>query len=88
MSSAKSSRASIALPAWDLSDLYPGIDSEKLARDFALAESKAIAFEETYGGRIEKIPAEELLAAIVQYETLQELIGRIGSYAHWFLPRI
>jgi oligoendopeptidase F len=67
-----------ALPAWDLSDLYPGIDSPELEADFARAEAAATAFETAYRG---KLAQADLPAAIAEYERIHEILGRIGSYA-------
>ena len=69
------------LPEWDLSDLYPGMDSPELARDLADAETRAKAFEAAHGGRVAALDGDALGAALAEYETLQEVLGRIGSYA-------
>ena len=39
------------LPEWDLSDLYPGMDSPAVEQDFRTAERAAMAFKERYEGR-------------------------------------
>jgi oligoendopeptidase F len=70
-----------ALPEWDLSDLYPGPDSEALARDLRELASDAEAFRERYRGRLADLPGVALGAAVETYEQLQEKIGRIMSYA-------
>jgi oligoendopeptidase F len=70
-----------ALPEWDLSDLYPGCDSEALNRDLAELAEDADAFRVRFEGRIAALPAAELEAAVEAYERLQEKIGRIMSYA-------
>src|SRR5580658_1312644 len=69
------------LPEWDLSDLYPGRDSPELARDLALLATEAKAFRERYQGKLGALPAAELGAAVAAYERLQEISGRIMSYA-------
>src|SRR3984957_15123709 len=40
------------LPAWDLSDLYPGPDSPALQADFVKAEQAAKAFSAAYQGKL------------------------------------
>ena len=40
------------LPAWDLSDLYPGPDSPALQADFAKAEQAAKAFYAAHQGKL------------------------------------
>ena len=69
------------LPEWDLSDLYPGRDSETLKRDLSQLASDAEAFRERYQGRLADLSGAALGAAIETYERLQEQSGRIISYA-------
>ena len=70
-----------ALPEWDLSDLYPGPDSEPLARDLSALAEGAEAFRGRYEGGLAALSGAELGAAVEAYERLQEKIGRIMSYA-------
>jgi oligoendopeptidase F len=69
------------LPEWDLSDLYPGRDSPELARDLAKLAADAAAFRARYEARLASIPGAELGEAVATYERLQEISGRIMSYA-------
>jgi oligoendopeptidase F len=69
------------LPEWDLSDLYPGRDSEGLKRDLVQLASDAEAFRERYQGHLADLSGAALGAAIETYERLQEQNGRIISYA-------
>ena len=69
------------LPEWDLGDLYPGRDSPELSRDLAGLAAEATAFRERYQGRLGVLSGAELGAAVAQYERLQEIGGRIMSYA-------
>ncbi|MBO0736155.1 MAG: M3 family oligoendopeptidase [Alphaproteobacteria bacterium] len=69
------------LPEWDLSDLYPGPDSEPLAHDLAELASDARAFSQRYRGHLPELSGAELGTASEVYERLQETIGRIMSYA-------
>ena len=78
---AKRRRALGKLPQWDLSDLYPGRDSPELTRDLDAGEAEAKAFRAQYEGRLAALSGAELGAAIAQYETLQERLGRVMSYA-------
>jgi oligoendopeptidase F len=70
-----------ALPEWDLSDLYPGRDSEALHRDLTDLTVNAETFRAAFEGRLAGLSGAELGAAIASYERLQEKIGRIMSYA-------
>ena len=70
-----------ALPEWDLSDLYPGPESEALARDLSALAEGAEAFRGRYEGGLAALSGAELGAAVEAYERLQEKIGRIMSYA-------
>src|SRR5260370_2565878 len=70
-----------ALTEWDLSDLYPGRDSEPLAHDLSALAEGAEAFRGRYEGRLAALSGAELGAAVEAYERLQEKIGRIMSYA-------
>ena len=74
-----------ALPEWNLGDLYPAMDSVEVAKDIAAAASSAVEFEKRWKGRLEA-EAEKgsrggLGTAVREYEALEELIGRIASYA-------
>ena len=73
-----------ALPEWNLSDLYPAMDSPELARDVERARADAEAFQERWRGRLEEAARAEdgdLAAAVASFEALEELLGRIISYA-------
>jgi oligoendopeptidase F len=69
------------LPQWDLSDLYPGPDSEALRHDLTQLADDADAFRERYQGRLADLSGAALGAAVETYERLQETSGRIMSYA-------
>jgi len=69
------------LPEWDLSDLYPGRDSEALARDLKILAAQSEAFRARFEGRLAGLAGAELGAAVAEYERLQELAGRLISYA-------
>src|SRR5437016_14093193 len=69
------------LPEWDLADLYPGRDSPELVRDLAEFAAAAMAFREAHQGRLIDLSGAELGSAVAEYERLQEVGGRISSYA-------
>ncbi len=69
------------LPAWDLSDLYPSPDSPSVATDFERSASQAKAFSTAYAGKLATLPGAALAAAIAEFERIEEILGRLASYA-------
>ncbi len=70
------------LPVWDLSDLYAGNDDPQLKADIETARREAKAFEADYKGKLETLTqAGGLINAIKRIEALNDLTGKIGSYA-------
>ena len=69
------------LPNWDLGDLYAAPDSPVLAADLDRAQALAEAFRGSYEGKVVGLSGAALGDAICAFEALQELLGRIGSYA-------
>ncbi|MCI0467749.1 MAG: M3 family metallopeptidase, partial [Beijerinckiaceae bacterium] len=73
------------LPQWNLKDLYPAMDSRAFADDLTKAASDCRSFNVTYKGKLEELTKKAsgagLLEAIQRYEALEELLGRIMSYA-------
>lgn len=73
------------LPEWNLADLYSGMAAPELKRDIAKAAQDAIGFETRWKGTLaaeaERGSAGRLGEALRAYEALEELIGRIVSYA-------
>lgn len=73
------------LPEWNLADLYAGMEAPELAQDMAKAASQAADFESRWKGLLAAEAAKgkdgRLGEALREYEALEELIGRIASYA-------
>src|SRR5277367_3693655 len=74
------------LPEWDLSALYPGIGAPEIKRDLARADAECNAFEERYKGKLAALAGgpdggRALAAAIKEFEAIDDLIGRIASFA-------
>jgi len=69
------------LPTWDLSDLYPAPDSAAAMDDFTRAEQRAKAFSTAYAGRLADLSGAALAAAIAEFEAIEEILGRLASYA-------
>ncbi len=70
-----------ALPRWDLSDLYASIEAPEIEADLAAATERATAFEAAHKGRLAALDAGGLAAAIAEYERIEEILGRLGSFA-------
>ena len=69
------------LPEWDLSDLYAGPDAPELKRDLDTADAEAKAFQARYQNGLAALDGDGLAAAIGKYEAIQEVLGRVMSYA-------
>src|SRR5258707_2721886 len=74
------------LPEWNLADLYDGIDDPKVKRDLDRADSYSVAFEEDFKGKLAALAERpdagaKLAEAVTRYEQLDDLIGRLMSFA-------
>lgn len=82
--SVQTSEALGALPEWNLADLYSAMDSEELKADLQRGADLCRSFAETYKGKLAKIVESEpktLADALADYERIEDLLGRIISYA-------
>jgi oligoendopeptidase F len=75
-----------ALPEWRLEDLYSSMDSAAFSADSRRASEEAKSFAANYRGKLEALArgagaGDKLGAAVKAYESLQDLVGRIISYA-------
>src|ERR1700761_7140976 len=74
------------LPEWNLADLYSGIDAPEVARDLEKMDAGCATFEIDYKGKLAAQISSEgggkwLADAIRRYEAIDDLAGRLGSYA-------
>ena len=69
------------LPNWDLSDLYPGPKSKELESDLAKLRVHAENFEKKHQTHVAEMSGTKLARCIIEYEKIDETIGRIMSYA-------
>ncbi|EJZ18345.1 M3 family oligoendopeptidase [Rhizobium sp. Pop5] len=73
------------LPVWKLQDLYPSATSTAFVADMEKAGKAATAFEEKWKGKLAgaatKTGDEGIGAALKEYEALDDLMGRLGSFA-------
>jgi oligoendopeptidase F len=75
-----------ALPEWNLNDLYSGLDDPAVKRDLERADAECVAYEEAYKGKFAELAhaskaGEALAQALRRYEGIDDLIGRLSSYA-------
>ncbi|MEI6559116.1 MAG: M3 family oligoendopeptidase [Rhodospirillaceae bacterium] len=71
-----------ALPIWNLDDLYPGTGSRELSADLEKSEAAAAAFHRRHAGQLARLGAAGLGRAIAEFETIDETLGRLLSYAN------
>ena len=69
------------LPQWDLADLYPATDSAELEADLDRAARVSRAFSDRWKGKLAGLSGDVLGKAIGEYEAIDEIMGRIMSYA-------
>jgi oligoendopeptidase F len=75
-----------ALPEWNLADLYAGIDDPQVKRDLDRGDAESLAFEEAYKGKLAALAegaeaGTALAEAVRRYEALDDVLGRLTSYA-------
>ncbi len=74
------------LPEWNLADLYSSIAAPEIARDLQQMDADCLAFEADYKGKLAEGVARDdggrwLAGAVRRYEAIDDLAGRLGSYA-------
>ncbi len=75
-----------SLPEWNLADLYSGADAPELKNDLTTSERAADAMQERYAGKLATLldggkGGHALAQAVREFEQLNDLLGRIVSYA-------
>ncbi len=75
-----------SLPEWNLADLYSGLDDPAIKRDLDRIDAECIAFESAFKGKLTELAqspqaGSALSEAVRQYELIDDLTGRLGSYA-------
>ena len=69
------------LPSWDLTDLYPSAASPAIEADFGAANAAAQALSDRAAGKLASMSGAELAAVIAEYERIEEILGRLMSFA-------
>lgn len=75
-----------ALPTWNLSDLYPSMECSELKADIERAGTECRNLVRDYRGKLAEIASHQdasslLAVAIQRYEMIDDIIGKIISYA-------
>jgi oligoendopeptidase F len=75
-----------ALPEWNLADLYSGLDAPEIQHDLDRADADSRSFETDFKGRLAELAAgvdggKRLAEAVRRYEVIEDLMGRLISYA-------
>ncbi len=75
-----------ALPEWDLSALYSGLEDPAIKCDLDRTDADCLAFEQAYKGKLAGLAAAPqggaaLGEAVRRYEAISDRMGRLGSYA-------
>jgi oligoendopeptidase F len=70
------------LPKWDLSSLYKSLDDAAIQKDLNDASQRVQRFQSVFEKKVTTLDGETLLGAITEYEAIEELLGRLSSYAY------
>jgi len=75
-----------ALPEWNLADLYRAMDAPEVKQDLDRSDAECLGFEQTYKGKLVELArgpkaGQALAAAVRRYEAIEDLLGRLISYA-------
>lgn len=83
MNSTKASGSDV-LPQWQLEDLYPAMDSPQYLADIEACKTSSMEFQKNVMGKLAGLAKEDpdgLGKVILQYEAIEERMGRVISYA-------
>ncbi|WP_299200977.1 M3 family oligoendopeptidase [uncultured Tateyamaria sp.] len=69
------------LPEWNLDDLYTGENAAELKRDLDWLEDACKSFAADYENKLDQLDAKGLLDCIQRQERINQVAGRIMSYA-------
>lgn len=69
------------LPEWNLSDLYASPDAPELKRDMDWLEGACQSFAADYEGKLATLDPQGMLDAVLRYERIEQVAGRVMSFA-------
>ena len=70
------------LPAWDLSDLYKGINDKQIDKDLSAYKKSAADFAKKYKGKIANLSAKQFLEMAKNCEQRSILGNKLGVFAY------
>ena len=70
------------LPAWNLSDLYNGIDDAKIKKDIAAYDKLNRDLVANCKGKIASLSSEQFFKAIQTYEKAAVILSKLGIFAY------
>lgn len=68
------------LPHWDLTEIYPGLQSKAFREDKSELKKLCLAFKEAYEDRVKYLDAEELEQAVLEYEKIEKAYRKLDRY--------
>jgi len=69
------------LPNWNLGDLYASPTDPTIERDLQSLAATSGEFKRRFEGKLSTLGGADLLKALLDFEKMQDLAGRVGSYA-------
>ncbi len=69
------------LPEWNLDDLYPSTDGTEITQDMDWLSKECPSFATDYEGKLAGLDATGLLDCILRFEKIQNIMGRVMSFA-------
>ncbi len=70
------------LPAWDLTDLYKGIDDKQIEKDLKTYQQSTLDFAKKYKGKIAKLSAKQFFEMASKCEKRSVLSNKLGVFAY------
>ncbi len=70
------------LPNWDLTDLYPAINSQEVQDDVVRAQKLAENLNKDYKGNVINLEAQQLGKLIAKYEEISEILGKLSAFSY------
>ena len=69
------------MPSWNLDDLYLSVNDKNINYDLEKIKSMINNFQQ-YKGKVKNMNGKQLYNAIIDYENIEELMAKLGSYAY------